>query len=523
MRSLMLALLLVVGLVDVGASAPLTVTKQGGHLYIRGSFDSTHDIIQRMALSTGQAFSNDTVNFSGAKAVLKASVGDDVAAFTSGSLLAPQADDVAPLKYNGTYIGANHGALIVVEATAVGHGKIVTDVGSDWTDADGTRFTLMRVVDADKLWLVSEDQSTGAPWSFKTAVAGPILTPAGPSKATPIIITGMTLTQLWPALQGQVKAVLLDGRTPIEADGVYSAESLDIVNTYSVPNPVAVVDYVRSKLGGATQPSFVDASIKSDITRTITYRFAANVSCVVYDSFEAQNDLWMDYVGTVQAGPLAYAGKQLWQYIPQTQPIMGSLKTWDFARGEDISGRVELLHITRQSWADADIPPNRMMQVVKHHGFPEFGMMLGYSQGSAKATGGSPRRSDLVARAGFISPARKQYPIALEARGPNFSGKVAAGESFHIVAFRSFWSSGVAPDSTAFTWYQDGADTIVVADFHKAVSMSRLPLPPSFIGKKVSVVSKSDSLTVEGGGVVTADGLAVSVTGEGGAAVLRLR
>ena len=75
---------------------------------IRGAFYSTYDIIQRMTLGRSDEFSNDAVNFSGAKVVLKTKVGDDVSAFASGLLLASQTDDIAPLKYNGTYIGANH-------------------------------------------------------------------------------------------------------------------------------------------------------------------------------------------------------------------------------------------------------------------------------------------------------------------------------------------------------------------------------------------------------------------------------
>ena len=376
-----IALLMVLGSVDVVAAvpAPLTVTKVGGYLYIRGAFDSTYDIIQRMTPGRADEFSNDAVNFSGAKVVLKTKVGDDVSAFASGLLVASQTDDIAPLKYNGTYIGANDGALIVVEATAVGHGKIVADVGSDWTDTDGTRFTLMRVVDADKLWFVSENQSTGSSWSFKPAVTEMMLVSSGYSNAAPIVITGMSLTQLWPALQRQTKIIWLDGETVLAADGVYSGESLDIVNTYSIANPVAVVDYVRSKVGSTTQPCFVDASIRSDITRTIIYRFASNVSCTMYDSFVTGDNLAMDYVGSVQAGPLAYAGKQLWQYVPRTQPIVGSLKAWDFAGREDISGLMEMLHITRAGWPNSVNPPSRMMQLVKQGRVPEFGLMLGYS------------------------------------------------------------------------------------------------------------------------------------------------
>ena len=518
MRHLMLALLLAVSLDCLAAS--LKVTKLGGHLYIRGSFNSTHDIIQRMTISTGREFTNDTVNFAGAKAVLKTSVGDDVAVFAGGSLLAEQVDDVAPLKYNGTYIGANHGALIVVEATAVGHGKTITDVGSGWTDADGTRFTLMRVVDINRLWLVSENRSTYPAWSFKTAISGLTLSPAGSSAESPIVIGKTALTQLWPALQSQTKAVLLDGLTPIVADGTYAADSVDIVNIYSIPNPAAVVDYVRSNSGGTAQPSFVAASIRADISRTIIYRFAANVSCTVYDSLVPHNDLAMDYAGGVQAGPLAYTGKQLRQYIPETLPIQGGVKMWDFTAGEYISGPAELLNITQSSWSDIGKPPARMMQVVESNGVPEFGMMLGYSPISAA---GSPSvRKDLIVRAGFVSASRKQYPIALEAGGTKSHGKVAAGTVFQTVAFRSFWSSALVPDATAFTWYQDGRDTIVVADFHKAVTQSRLPLPLNLIGKRVSVISKSESLTVHGFGFLTAGLLLMSVEPGGGTAVLRI-
>ncbi len=493
---------------------PLKIAKSSNSVYLLGDFDSTRNIVQKITLQTGVAFTNDTINVDGAKTSTK-DVEDVIAAWTGGTSLVVQGDDAAPLNYDGTYIGANHGALIVREVTQALHNKTVVDVGSEWTDGAAVKWYLMRIVDVNKLWFVSQNNASYPAWSFVTTITGSTLThSSGATHTTAVSIDSSALTQLYPCLQGQTKTVLLDGITPVTASGEYRCRTLDVVNAYNVTNPAAVVTYVRSLVGGATQPSFIDSSIAADVRRTITYRYAENGSCEIIDGIRTFNSMNLGYFGATQALPLDHAGKQLWQYIPRTTPIVGTVKTWDFAAQEDISGTFEELHFGAANWTDANNLPDRMAQIVKTAGVAEYGFMVGYSP--VRSVGVPALRKTLVTEACFVSALRKQYPKAVN------GGTLAANSYYEIVAFRTFWSAVTNPDATAVAWYRDGKSVIVVADFHQNVTLSKIALPSQFVGMDISVVDKTASATVHGNNVVTPDGILISISGGYGYAVLKL-
>ncbi len=496
------------------AVLPTSVQRIGYDIYIRTGFDSSHDLVQKVTLSTGVSWTNDTVNVIGAKKATKL-LATPVDAWNGGSYLQSSGDDSAPLQYNGTYIGANHGAFVVREVTAAGHGKAVQDVGSEWTDGAGVKWYLLRVVDANKLWFVSQNNAVYPAWSFTTTITGGTLTHSSAAINTgAITVDSSVLTQLYPCLKNQIKKVLLDGLTEVVSDGLYRCTTVDIVNAYEITNPASVLAYVRSQVGSASQPSFLAAAIETDVRRALTYSYAENGSCAIVDSVEFLNQVTMNYMGVTQANPLTYTGKQLWEYIPRVTPKVGAVKTWDFAMQEDISGTFEQLTIGSANWADQENPPDRMAQIVKTAGVAEYGMMVGYSP--LRALGIPAVRKTKVTEACFISAIRKQYPKAIN------GGILPAGSYYEICAFRAYWSASAAPDATCFTWYRDGKNIIVVADFHKDVTRSKLPLPARFTGMDVSVIDKTASLTLLGNGVLSSAGLLVSVTGGYGYGVFKL-
>ena len=496
------------------AQPALVVQRQGQTVYVRSHWSSTLDLIQRIALSTGTAFTNDTVNLTGARTALK-TVTDTASAFNGGTVLASQGDDACPMNYNGTYIGANHGAFIVRETTATAHGKTVFDVGSQWTDGAARKWTIVRIVDANKLWLVSENLSVYPVWSFATAFTGTTLTHfSGATNTGAISIASSTTTQLWPAINAQSKRVLLDGVTEILADGTYRCNTLQVVEGYNITNPASVLSYVQSQVGSATQPALNHSSVAADVKRTITYLFAENGSCTITDGVQVVNALTIGYLGATQAGALNYSGKQLWQYMPRVTAKTNPSGTWDFQAQADISGTFELITLGSANWTDANNPPDRMAQIVKTAGVAEFGLMVGYSP--RRSVGVPALRKTLVNTSGFISSLRKQYPYAVNVPA------LSAGTAYDIVAFRGWWNAADAGDASAFTWYRDGKSVIVVADFHQTVNNSRLQLPSRFVGMDVTVVDKSASLTLHGSGVVSAGGLQVSVSGGYGYGVFKL-
>ena len=504
------------------AILPMSVTKSGNNLYIRAKFNSTLDIIQLVVMATGTAFTNDTVNVQGARTCDNTlSKLSNVAAWNTGTILAQQGDSSAPIQYNGTYIGGNHGAYVVKEITATGHGKTVVDIGSEWTDSLPRKWYLMRIVDANKLWFVSENLSVAPAWSFSLTITGSTLNHSASATNTgAITVVSSVGTQLWPALQSQTKKIMLDGITELTVDGTYLCTTLDIVNSYTIPNVAAVLTYVRSLVGGATQPSFIDSSIAPDVSRTITYRYAENGSCSIIDSVRNYNQLTLNYFGGTQAEPLEYTGKQLWQYIPRVSPIVGTVKTWDFINQENISGTFEALTLGLSKFTDVNNPPDRMAQIVKTAGVSNFGMMIGFSP--VRSVGLPATRKTLISESNFVSAIRKQYLKALNGGGSAFTGNVLPVNSMYdMVVYRAYWSAETCPDATAFIWFRDGKNIIVIADFHQSVSFSKLPLPEYFSGLDVTVIDKTASLTLHGNNVLN-DGLLVTVTGGYGYIVAKL-
>jgi len=505
------------------AVLPMSVTKSGNNLYIRAKFTSTLDIIQLVVMATGTAFTNDTVNVMGARTCDNTlSKTSNVEAWNTGTVLAVQGDSSAPINYNGTYIGGNHGAYVVKEITATGHGKTVVDVGSEWSDSLPRKWYLMRVVDANKLWFISENLSVAPAWSFSSTLTGSTLThSAGATNTGAITVVSSVSTQLWPALQSQTKKIMLDGITEVTADGTYLCTTLDIVNSYTIPNVAAVLTYVRSLVGGATQPSFIDSSIAPDVSRCITYRYAENGSCTIIDSVRNYNQLTLSYFGGTQAEALEYTGKQLWQYIPRMTPIVGTVKTWDFQNQENIGGTFEALTVGLSKFTDVNNPPDRMAQIVKTAGVSNFGMMIGFSP--VRSVGLPATRKTLISESNFVSATRKQYLKALNGGGSAFTSNILPVNSvYDIVAYRAYWSAETCPEATSFIWFRDGKSIIVIADFHQNVTCSKLPLPAYFSGLDVTVIDKTPTLTLHGSGVLSSDGLLVSVTSGYGYIVLKL-
>lgn len=497
----------------------LAVVRYNDALYVRASFSDTQDIIQRINLTNAAAAAaftgNDVVNHQGARLAAKATA-DTVAAWSAGTIYHATGDDAAPLNYNGTYIGANHGPYIAREVTAAGHGKTVADVGAEYQDGAAVSWFIMRIVDANKLWVVSENSKTYPDWAggFTLAITGNLTHVSGGTNTSGITVSSSTGAQLYPCVKGRAVSVYLNGTTKITADGTYSCATVDIAEIYKITNPASVLEHVKASVGGATQPDFLHADVEEDVERSILYRFAENGSCSIVDAPLALNPLTMGFYGGTQAGALTYTGKELWQYIPRVNAKVGTVKTWNFKTAERIDGTFEELHLLSADWEDVNNPPDRMAQLVKSAGAYQFGLMVGYSP--VRGVGVKAFRKTLVNDALFLSAIRKQYPKAVNI------GPIDAGDFFEITAFRSYFNPAENSSATAVAWYRDGKNVIVMLDCHAAVSNLAINLPPYLAGMDWEVVDKTASVTILGNGIVSTGGLRATCSTTYGYAVLKL-
>ena len=110
--------------------------------------------------------------------------------------------------------------FVVHQVTKTAHDKAFVDVGSKWSN--GTReYTLLRIVDANTLWFISDNTGTSTQWVYNTtSTAGNTLTHvSGATNTSSILVATDTITQLYCAVNDHVKKVTVDGYKPITTSG----------------------------------------------------------------------------------------------------------------------------------------------------------------------------------------------------------------------------------------------------------------------------------------------------------------
>ena len=503
-------------------SNTFTVSTDGTDAYIRTSYSSTLDLVQKVRYGTNATWSNNVINPWEVRTIPKSTAKDStIAAFSTGSLLVAQGDDAAPLHYNGTYIGANHGAFVVHEVTVNAHGKTYADVGSRWTQGANT-FTIVRIVDANKLWLVSQNIGTNY-WQFVTSsLTGLTLTHStGATNTSSFTPSADTQTQLISAVNNHTKRIIVDGFRDITAiNAVYDVLSVEFIDTYDVMNPPAILSYLQSHTGTTTEQPLSNNAIASDMGVAVSYRYSFNGACVVNTQLVSKSALNFTFAGFTQAMVANFTGKTLLQYVNKTGPIVGPSKTWNFANVEDITTTIDSINFLKANWADALNPPDRMAQIVKNGSTKEFGHVVGYSlvRGISK-----PSVRQATNDAGFVHTTRKMYPKALTANvyaaQPN--GLMPSGTVINNVSYRLVYNAAVLPEATVYGWYEDNGDIYVVLDIHQNASMLKLPLPNMFNGKSATVVDSNANFTLHSE-IVSDGGLLCSIINSYGQATIKL-
>lgn len=181
-------------------------------------------------------------------------------------------DDVAPQHIYGTTLGANHGNPAYRVATATAHGLDNTAIGTEWVNGDGTKFYVMRIIDADTIGFLSENTGTVEAPTFVNLTAGTLT-----KGASTLDITAVTSAQLYPSLGVVAQKVVRDGIAVITEE-TGKAQYLDIVETYEIYDPVSVLEAVKGRAGTSAPADFTGAP---SVRVKNLYRFLPNMAVVV--------------------------------------------------------------------------------------------------------------------------------------------------------------------------------------------------------------------------------------------------
>lgn len=376
---------------------PFYVSKVGEELTIKSKFGINRFLLRKINLGgESTSSSNNVVNFGGARIVSAFSDFD----FYRGYVVSNEVDDVAPVKFNDTYIGGNHGAAVGVELQTVDQESV--QIGSLWEDETGARF-LVSSFEAGRLVVVSDPESVPGGWRFQSRVDGSELRSRDGEPS--IRFTSQRQVQVFPSVERI--SVSVDAGEGVVLDSRYRpVQHLLITETYNLINPAIAL---RGCDG--------EDRCKPTAQVTIRYTIRANQTDIA-TRVEALQDLNGFSAFGVQAAPLNFSGARLLQYVRGSQDFEDWTDITDITQGTRIS-------------TEEGLPT--MAQRVERDTL-RFGQSIGYLQ-APQINGEKIRPVGEVE----VSSSRKQYAIALEPGRAGFDGQLNAGDVVEVWAFKRYW------------------------------------------------------------------------------------
>jgi hypothetical protein len=496
-----------------------TVIRAGDTVYVRTGWNSASDYVQSLTLNlvNPAPYSNNNLNFLSSGLIPIATTDASVSTTSLSTVFQIETDDATPIWANATYLGANHGAYFVLETTVPDHGKATVDIGSVWSDGV-QHWTILRVKDANTLWLLADNVGTPTHWNFPVNLATSNLTHiSGATNTAPMTVASSFLQELSPGIRGQSKTLVCDGQTPITADGVYQCEFLDVTHSYEIMDVPSILAFVKAHVGSPNPPAFDDPSIASMYSVSMTYRFAQSGAVTVTGTNKPNQDVYGLSTGFVQATALNVpTGGTIYEYLPKTEPVVAGGNTYDFANVQDITNRSDTVNVLTASWLSPADPPDRFLQLTKDNtGTPVFGFEIGYNPNTGMGAA-TLREANIWNAFTWFGPTKKQYPILYSPA----ANPTPAGTIINAVAFRCPINYSLYPSATAVCWYQVNNDYYLNLDFH-ANFTGNLSLSSFMVGRQVQVVDSGGTFSLNSKSVTT-DGVNVTVDNNFGYAVLRL-
>ena len=415
-------------------------------------------------------------------------------------------DDIAPINFNGSYNGANHG-YNVIASVANTAGITTEDIGSIW-QVGSMQYVIVKATDT-VIWFCPYYDSAMKTGSFsytKIAKDSTITHVSGATHTASFTASAdSTQQQFYRSMNHSYQAVYLNGTKEIDLakDGYYYAEFIDFYEEYDIIYLPAILEYLIANVGNNDNDSYHDESItESYVTFHNTYRFHKNGACVIYSSYEFHKSVDIGYIGGVQS--IKFNESTHYVYVPgttelSTPTLQGTSATAD-----------KNIYVTKDKLEDPDTLASSYFQMSDENGTKV--MNLGYNQ--LYGVGANDVRDYLTSNdLGWYYTSYKMYPRIIS------NCRLAAGAKIDFIAYR-IPSYVLDDDFIAINWYWVGDDIYLSLHTDKSLDKTVTVLPDYMNGMEVSLVEGSDSFMVNSAAIE--DG-SISVTSNGaGYVVLKL-
>lgn len=456
-------------------------------LFFASPFSSTQELSKRINVKRlGGAVANPNVNLVSTLLIAKGG------ALDSGTIVKSSGDDICPAYINGSYIGGNHGWGHPRILTLNAHGKTYADIGSKWKDSANVIFTILRIVDANALWICSDNQNTsGYGYSFINPSGTLTYVSNGLNTGDILGYTTTSVGNLYNTVISNKRKVLIDGKTDYPSTGeIVKCTFVDIVEDYDVLDLLSVMNNLTTNRPAGGYSSNVDLnSVDGNklFNHNITYRLLNNGTTLIIHNFFAYRKFNLGFHGFIQSGAISGS-----LYIPKVLPISDGAKTWDFRKVEKWNPYpTQQLLFTSQYWEKPQSPPDRLLNFNSNINF-HIGYLFDRGVGNLRRE----NPTDWLSQAIFLNTTGKLYPYGVNVNKGGVN--MEANTFLSCVAFRHFSNPANNPvGRLSYTHYELNGKVFIYLDYKSSIE-DKIAIPQEWQGKKIVVNEKTSNVIVLG-------------------------
>ena len=384
-------------------------------------------------------------------------------------------DDVAPMRLDGTTIGANHGYQ-KSNLTLAGHGKTVADIGSVWSSG-GKQYVIVDIVSTSVLSVTSRADNSAYAISELTHVSGASNT----ASFTP---TATSSTQWYPAIRDRKLTCFVENvKIDLTQDATYSFKNtVKFLESYSIMKKSDIVEWLITNKG----QNHMNYNAVPAYTVNFGYTFDHECGCTIY--FGGVGRKTVDLVDQMitQSIQLAQGNGVVYNYIPKAVEFTAGGFTYNFSQLENLYSKNPStpLYLTTARQETETSPIDRIVMLNDQVGYATGYLPVLDAAPSIRPTNASNKYLEI--RNGSL----KLYPRLIDSASIT---KINDGDSFAAIAYRKYFKRST--ERTCKYVVRSEMGDYLYLDWHSAKT-DDIELPADLVGREFGIVEKSSNVTL---------------------------
>lgn len=413
----------------------MIISKISYWVLFRANFNSEYDIVHQFTHLDGNPLSrNDHIDYLSSALIEK----DNRDSWNATKILSTSSDEDPPVVINGHFIGGGHGEPCCIDVYSPSHGKTLADVGAVYVDGEGTKFTIIRILNEDYINVVSENiGDSELAYKFKLNIVDKLTYLSDGENTSSIEIEEQRApTYLYSANRMLRKKIVgyKDGKSKTVLSSM-ECDYAEMIEDYQIINPATVAPQLTNERPKGGYKHTPDMSLIGKPMLDIKYIFRINPDGTIVVDFKVKklmNIRFDRFMGVMYQEKRNVYGGGIYRFLSKLKPFTTPEGTFDFSSPYPLRGGAypESYSPTREDFLSTDNPFDRIVDYFRDLNGND---KLGFSCGYLPVYDGEPNiRKDLVKYAIHIYKTRKAYP--------NFATDIKVDE-FHGVAYKKFFDT----------------------------------------------------------------------------------